>query len=121
MQEYLILFNICFLKYISVLTSDSPFYFMAMYNTSMGPTHVTRLLTGLNIPSLHPKTLRKRTIEVTSHIQVTAQDSCKKALEAELATTIESSRYICMLLYHCISDLVLLNRNASNYVSTDLT
>ncbi|XP_069109309.1 uncharacterized protein [Argopecten irradians] len=54
-----------------------------MINGGFGETHVSSLLAALNIPSITHRNLKSREREVGAHLQLMAEESCKKHLEEE--------------------------------------
>ncbi|XP_069135615.1 uncharacterized protein [Argopecten irradians] len=58
-----------------------------MINGGFGETHVSSLLAALNIPSITHRNLKSREREVGAHLQLMAEESCKKHLEEEANLT----------------------------------
>ena len=54
-----------------------------MINAGMGPSHVSTFLSGCNLPSISPSTLRKKQKELAPVIIQTAETSCHEAREEE--------------------------------------
>lgn len=69
--------------------NNKTFYFTAMVNAGMGPSHVVDFLSGCNIPPIHPSTLNKKQKKLAPVLIQAAESSCKTAQQQELQSTTE--------------------------------
>ena len=69
--------------------------FLGMIHAGIGETHVNNLLSTLNLPSIHHKTLKRKEIEVGKQIQDVARESCSKALFQELSASTSNNDSNC--------------------------
>lgn len=58
-----------------------------MDHAGLGPYQVSNFLTALNLPTIHPSTLRARENEIDSTLKTYTKESCDKALLSEASVT----------------------------------
>lgn len=58
-----------------------------MDHAGLGPYQVSNFLTALNLPSIHPSTLRARENEIGSTLKTYTKESCGEALLSEASAT----------------------------------
>ncbi|XP_062621637.1 uncharacterized protein LOC134283204 [Saccostrea cucullata] len=63
---------------------------LAMDHAGLGPYQVSNFLTALNLPSIHPSTLRARENEIGATLRNYTQESCDEALLKEANLTSKS-------------------------------
>ena len=55
-----------------------------MINSGLGVTHVNALLSSMNIPTISPRSLKRREREVGKHLEKLAEESCSEVLHEEM-------------------------------------
>uniref|UniRef100_K1PE21 Mutator-like transposase domain-containing protein n=1 Tax=Magallana gigas TaxID=29159 RepID=K1PE21_MAGGI len=63
-----------------------------MDHAGLGPYQVSNFLTALNLPSIHPSTLRARENEIGSTLKTYTKESCDEALLSEASATSKSGK-----------------------------
>ena len=67
---------------------------MGMLNAGLGPSQVNGLLSGMNIPTICPKTLKRREREIGGKIEEKATESCEQVAKEEWSKTSEGEKGI---------------------------
>ena len=61
--------------------------FLGMFDSGLGETHVTKVLSSLGIKPLHHRALKTREMEIEVQIERVAKESCRTALSEEASLT----------------------------------
>ena len=63
-----------------------------MLHVGMGETHLNEWLSVMNVPPLARLTVKMREQEVGPSIEAVAEETCQRAMQAEMSATEESQR-----------------------------